>query len=110
MYNCRNNRINLIRGDSLELLILINDIDGNPFKPQPTDRLRFAMKKEVSDDYVVALQKEIPVETLLLKIEPEDTKNLDFGNYYYDIELTTKEGVVETIIPYTRFVIDGEVH
>ena len=36
--------------------------------------------------------KDIPSDTMLLVLEPEDTKTLPFGKYVYDIQITYADG------------------
>ncbi len=45
----------------------------------------------------------------VLHIKPEDTKAMAFGKYVYDIQLTTADGDVYTIIPPTTFDLLKEV-
>lgn len=53
---------------------------------------------------------DIPIDTMKLAIKPEDTKNLAFGKYVYDIELTKANGEVDTFITKAVFKITEEVH
>ena len=81
--------------------------------PQPGDRLRFALKKHY-DDANPLINKQIPMDTLILELEPEDTKDLDYGKYVYDIELTFAGGDIDTIIGKepdqdARFILMQEV-
>lgn len=39
----------------------------------------------------------------------EDTNDLTPGEYAYDVQLTAKDGMVATIIPPARFVLEGDV-
>ena len=51
--------------------------------------------------------------TFQMKLNPEDTEGMDFGTYYYDVQLTTAGGDVDTYIPETgkvaEFIIEKEV-
>jgi uncharacterized membrane protein YkoI len=47
---------------------------------------------------------------MILELEPSDTKILDFGSYVYDIEITFKDGTVDTFITEANFKITPEVH
>ncbi|MBP5597716.1 MAG: hypothetical protein J6Y02_20260 [Pseudobutyrivibrio sp.] len=96
--------ISLTRGDTAIIsvpLVTVTYIDGEPvetpYTPQPGDKLRFAM----SDRYganrdQVLIYKDIPISTLVLQIDPPDTKSLKFGKYKYDIEFTDAAGHVST--------------
>lgn len=110
MHTIKNNNITLTRGDSLYITINIFK-NGEPYIPVEGDVIRFAMKAKYrdSDDKILIL-KEIPNDSLLLKIEPEDTKRLSFGKtYVYDIQLTDASGNVDTFIIGT-FTITEEVY
>jgi uncharacterized membrane protein YkoI len=46
---------------------------------------------------------------MILTIEPEDTQDLDFGTYVYDIQITLADGTVDTFIADAKFNIGVEV-
>ena len=100
--------IELTRGDTFKRTLVLTDAEGNPFTPTNNDVIRFALKRKVKDE-VVLINKIIPNDTLLLKIDPEDTKNLPFGDYVYDIQLTYPNGDVDTFITVSKFKITEEV-
>lgn len=108
--------IQLTRGDTLQVLVTIIK-DGEEYSPQEGDSVRFALKHEklnskrtdyTDDDPLII--KDIPIDTMILELKPEDTKELDFGTYVYDIEITFDDGVVDTFIPATRFKLTEEVY
>ena len=70
------NMIIMTRGDTLLAYISITDADGNEYTPAPTDTLRFALKKDYNDKKTL-IYKNIPVDTMLLRVEAEDTKKLE---------------------------------
>ncbi len=99
MFSIENNNIFLTRGDTLLLkLDLIKD--GKSYIPQQGDSIRFAMKRKYSDDDSdVILVKDIPINDLILQIDPEDTKPLPMrSKYVYDIQYTDSVGRVDTFI------------
>ena len=99
--------ITLTRGDTLILQLSLTK-NGDPYTPASGSSVRFAMKQKYTDTEVV-LEKNIPLETLILEIEPEDTKPLPMGaKYVYDIELTDEVGHVDTFYE-GKFTIDYEV-
>ena len=53
--------------------------------------------------------KDIPIDTLTLTLLPEDTKDLSFGKYVYDIQLTKADGTVDTFITKATIKITEEV-
>ena len=102
------NKIHLTRGDSLRVTVNITQ-DGEPYTPVVGDSVRFALKKDFDDTEPLVL-RDIPTDTLQLVLVPEDTKPLDFGKYWYDVELTKNDGTVDTFIGPERFYITEEVH
>lgn len=103
-----NNTIVLTRGDSLYLAVEMYKRDGTRYYPNPGDVIRFALKKTVRDQEC-AILKEIPTDTMVLAILPEETKDLTFGDYVYDIQLTTASGDVDTFITKSQLILTEEV-
>ena len=98
----------LTRGDSLAVKLDIYDSEGNTYTPVSGDTIRFAMKKSYSDTACL-IEKVIPNDTLMLSLDPADTKDLPFGSYVYDIEITFATGAVDTFIDKATFRISEEV-
>lgn len=92
----------MTRGDTLLTDVTIYDEDGNVYTPGEDDVVRFALKKEYTDENVL-IQKVIPNDTMILRVESSETKMLDQpATYVYDIQITiddgTSEGLVRTFI------------
>lgn len=96
MLTINHDYIFLTRGDTAKITIGII-VNGETYTPQVGDTIRFAMKKSFHSSELL-LVKDIPWDTLLLHIDPEDTKNMQFGEYVYDIEITFENGDVSTFI------------
>ena len=96
-YSVSGTTITLTRGDTFKAVLSITQQDGSPYVPTSGDKVRFAMKAKY-EDQVPLLVKEIPIDTMRLTLNPEDTKNFDFGKYVYDIQLTKEDGTVDTFI------------
>ena len=93
------NLIIMTRGDTLILDIKIVDDQGNDYTPEPTDQLRFALKRSYKDEEPLLL-KTIPIDTCQLRIDSNETKPfIQPGEYVYDVQLTYGDGIVSTIIP-----------
>ena len=88
--------IELTRGDTLKVKIDVL-INGEAYTPRPEDSLRFAMKTTYNTSKLL-VHKDIPIDTCILHLEPEDTKKLRFGEYVYDIQITFANGDVNTFI------------
>ena len=109
-YTVKKTSITLTRGDTFKAQISITDKDGNPYEIQAGDSVRFAMKKHYTDpDSEVLINKQIPTDTLVLVLEPSDTKDLPFGDYVYDIQLTTSSGDIDTFITKATLTLTEEV-
>jgi len=101
--------IKLTRGDTMRIKLDLHTKNGDEYIPSERDEIRFAVKKSYYDAEPLLLIP-IPNDSLILTINPEDTKPLDFGTYVYDIQITYANGDVDTFIYKQRFVIDEEVH
>ena len=116
MIKITGNTIEMTRGDTLTATITILDGSGQAYVPVEQDVIRFAVKhadmtlgRKAYKDANPLINKTIPNDTLVLQLNPADTKQLDFGAYDYDIELTHADGAVDTFIS-GRFVLEPEVH
>ena len=111
-------KVTLTRGDSfIAKVTALRKESGEEYQPQAGDVVRFALKRPEmtaeQKEYVDSeprILKTIPNDTLLLELQPDDTKPLPFGQYVYDIELTYASGRVDTFIEAAPFVIAQEVH
>ena len=98
------NVITLTRGDTARINLSITkngasyDFSG--------DTVVFSVKHDVNTpDYV--FQK--PVIDGSITILPEDTEGLSYGNYVYDVQLTTPGGDICTVITPNRLTVAPEV-
>lgn len=107
-YSVSGTTITLTRGDTFKAQIGITDRNGNPYIPAEGDSVRFAMKATYSDPDPL-LVVDIPIDTLILVIQPDDTHTLPFGNYVYDIQLTKASGEVDTFITTSKLKLTEEI-
>ena len=101
------NYIQLTRGDTARLTVTITNDNGEAYEIQNGDKLTLTLKKTVKDAEPV-MTKTI-TGTDIFHIEPSDTSGLSFAKYKYDVELTTFDGDVYTVIPPSTFEILEEV-
>ncbi len=98
MQKVRNNDIYITKGDTLICILEITQADGTPYVAKPGDEIRFALKARWTDKSV-AISKLIPHDTMILRLESEETKTLCPAQIYrYDIQVTMQDGTVDTII------------
>lgn len=104
------NIISMIRGDTTPLMFQRKDNNGDVIKLR-ADKIYFTVKKSDLPDEVL-FQKTIDDMTLdedgtyHFVIQPEDTNNLEFGNYLFDLEVI-QDNVVSTISR-GEFIIEFE--
>lgn len=105
----RDNSIHLTRGDTARLLLgsVVNEVTGKDFVLSADDTVTFAVKKTVYDA-TPTVQIVVPGGAAI-HIKPEDTKEMSFGKYLYDIQITTANDDIYTVIPPTTFEILKEV-
>lgn len=107
-YSINGTTITMTRGDTFVADIVMRDSEGYPVVPSEGDEIRFAMKEDYRDPRPL-LTKDIPISTMQLVIEPEDTADLNFGTYVYDIQLTRADGTVDTFIAKAKLKLTEEV-
>lgn len=91
------------RGDTQVLKFQIKDNSGNVLSLSENDKLYFTVKKSATSDEVV-MQKTVGKGIELkedgyyyITIDTEDTAELDYGGYMYDIEIKSGK-LVKTLI------------
>ena len=99
------NKIMLTRGDTASMLVEIYDIAGNKYEIQPLDVITFTMRKPNSEVY---LSKDATPDHYIV-FAPGDTAGLDCGIYQYDVQLTTENGSIYTVVPPAIFELTEEI-
>lgn len=93
------------RGDTKPLLkFKLKDKNGEDLELSSTDKLYFTVKKDANSNTVI-IQKTIDNGITIsddgyihVRLESDDTAELPYGQYGYDIELKTAEGIVKTLL------------
>ena len=105
----KKNVISVVRGDSLWTKLELKDLNGDPYVADPTDIIRFSLKTSTNDDEEPLVVKEIPPDTMELRLSQEDN-DLPPGDYYYDIEATIMNGqFTNTVVGPCRYKITPQV-
>jgi len=102
----------MTRGDSEVIVIECSLEDGTEIPFLEGDTVYFTVKRSSLVDEI-ALQK-IVTEfnedgNCIIEIAPNDTKDLEFRSYVYDIQLNRHDGTVTTIVPCSKFTVLEEV-
>lgn len=105
-----NKNITMTRGDTFVKVLTLTK-NGSSYTPQEGDDILFTMAKGFKDTrgYEVVLQKHIPTDTLIWQITANETKDLDYGIYNYDLQMTYADGTVETFASERKIELTKEV-
>jgi hypothetical protein len=101
------NVVSLTRGDSAALRANAEYEDEQPYTVKEDDVVTFTLKKNCGDSEAL-IEKKLTGSNLF-HFKPEDTADLAFGKYRYDVQITTADGDNYTIIEDTEFNITKEV-
>ncbi len=102
--------IGITRGDSFYFAIFFRR-NGEEVAFSQGDKIYFTLKDNVDTEEIL-VQKIITEFTdgrAVISLEPNDTKNLAFKRYVYDIQYTKADGFTRTLILPSDFTIKPEV-
>lgn len=101
----------MIRGDTEAVGVTLKDLEGNKIPLAAGDKVYLTVKRSSStiDKVLQKVATEFTNGEALLTIFPNDTKLVEVGKYYYDIQLTKENGDIKTIIPKSLFEIGEEI-
>lgn len=113
-----NNKIYARRGDSHVLRVRWQDQNGEPILLGENDKVCLTVKENMyATEYKIRKIGEISNAEIGLVdfiFTPADTKDLDYFEYVYDIQVTRSTGQIKTIVPNSDekelplFIITGE--
>lgn len=99
-FQFQNENITMVKGDTLAFNVEIYDDNGNPVL---VDSAFFSCKKNLNDD-VFTFQKSLAdgisqTDSLMtVRVAPEDTKEVDAGEYFYDFQIGVGSDVYTLMI------------
>lgn len=109
MFRKPGRKIVMTKGDTVKFDISLEyGSDHIPYDIEVGDLFRFTLKKYLYEKEPI-IQKLIPALEPVLEIYPEETENLAFGEYHYNIEFLPTNDEIYTIIPDSVFVIRPKV-
>lgn len=101
--------IQLTRGDSAGIDLVITDSKtGLPYEIKEDDMITMTLRKEPCKETPILFEKKV-TGTNKIYIKPEDTFNLCYGNYVYDVQLVNAVKDVYTVVPPSLFRVLPEV-
>lgn len=105
MYRIDGTTIIMTRGDTVRIRFPLT-LDDEDYELQTGDTVRFAINTSGHEDEPL-IEKTLDGYDLVL--DPEDTKDLDFGTYFYDVQITfAASGDVVTYIAKGRLKLTWE--
>lgn len=90
------------RGDTFPFKTLLRTAGGEPVKNEDIQTLFVTCKKEATEESEIIFQKTLENVKIdkdgycHIVFEPEDTENLLYETYYFDIEITLNSGYRKT--------------
>lgn len=111
IYIDKNYNIQMTRGDTFVRKISLTK-NGEEYTPHNGDVIRFAMSKvyKGKSGYSLLIEKVIDNDTLEWIIESQDTSDLPYGRYVYDLQITYGDtGYVETFADKKTLTLMEEV-
>ena len=105
MFKIANKTITITRGDTGVFTLDINA--GGQSYDYSNDQVLFTVKRNVNTSEII-FQKTVEYGQSVV-IEPECTSSLSYGTYTYDVQVTTQNGVVNTVITPHPFIVAPEV-
>lgn len=111
MLTVRGTNITMNRCDSVYITVTVRKNDGTEMELGEGDTLYFAAKRKATDkDYAIAPKPLLNENGHgVLELCPEDTEQLEFGTYIYDVQLVTAGGTVSTVIKPSQLVIEESI-
>ena len=100
----KSNKITIINGDTGDFTLTVSN-----YELTDGDYLYFTVKKDINDEEPVISKEYTEFNkdgTCSIKLEVEDTKNLEPGSYLYDVQVNLSDGRVDTILGPCKFIIN----
>lgn len=111
LYGNDGKNMEMTRGDT-EIITVSCLANGIDMPLQIGDIVYFTVKETInssSNAFQVKVTEFTTEGKAEIKIKPENTKNLKFRTYVYDVQITKADGTVTTIITPHEFKIGAEV-
>lgn len=106
MFKIQGNVISITRGDTGIFTLGVTDAQGNPYD-YSNDTVLFTVRENVYAANKIMQKNIVYGQTTI--IQPEDTANLNYGSYVYDVQIATSGGLINTVITPSPFNVKAEV-
>lgn len=107
--------MNFVRGDTLPFKFSLTHSDGTVIEKSEISTLILTCRKFNKSEYPILFEKDISDFTFEddyyhCVFNPEDTQELDYGTYNFDIEITLKSGYRKTLKSQFRITEEDTIH
>lgn len=106
-------KLEIIRGTTMSFLLTIQNDDGTIYKLNDGEKLIFGVKLDPEKgDYLIKkiITKENEQDNgYIISLKPEDTQNMSFKDYRYDIGLQTPDGDYYMLVSCSQFIVNKAV-
>lgn len=103
-YSIKGKRITLTRGDTFPCEVKAYNPDGSEYEMQAGDSMRFMLSEQAGGPTILTKQ----VVDGSFQLDPADTDQLDFGTYFFDVQMTFADGTVDTFIAEGQLALTDE--
>lgn len=106
--------VSVTRGDSAYFKYKIKKSDGTTYRIKETDEIKVQVRtdKNPTDNSTLLFNGDIHIDyvknAIIWRVAPNQTKNLDVGTYYYDMQIKIGEDIF-TFVKVSDFVVTDEV-
>lgn len=106
-------KLEITRGTTMSFLLTIQNDDGTDYTLSDDEKIIFGVKLDPEkDDYLI--KKIITTENVqgngyIVSLKPEDTQQMEFKDYRYDIGLQTPDGDYYMLVSCSQFVVNKAV-
>lgn len=112
----KTNTLSVIRGTTFSFLVKLYDTDGKKFVLEDGDILTFGVKEYLEHRNCIiskslgASDYNADIGGFIFDINPEDTIDLSFGDYFYDVIVTLNTGEIYSVIDCSKLVIKRAIN
>lgn len=111
MIKIKKTSISITRGDSAYISFALTNADGNPIDLSTEDKVRCQVRKEpVTGELLFDGEiTQSDEEGVIWHIRPEDTAELEVGEYFWDAQIEYADGDIFTFVDVSAFNVLPEV-
>ena len=108
-------KITMVRGDTRAFKVPFLYSDGSQVQDKDIESIRLTCRKSTNALSPALFEKEtkdfkVSDSYLYCQFNPTDTESLDYGQFYFDIEVTLKNGYRKTMLYKLKLTEETTIH